>query len=325
MPRPITGLASLAIVGAAAVSLAGFLAWSWPEAWWLDLLNHFRVQVAAGTAIAALLVALGRRWRWLVVALLILGSNLALIVPLMLGGGRPANPDTQPLRLLHLNVLSTNRAYAEVREHLAGSGADLILVQEVSEAWAEELASVPGYRPLALLPRRDNFGLAVLAASAQEVDAVHELDLGVGVPALEIELLVEGAPVALLSVHTLPPASAEYARRRDRMLAEAGSWAQRRRLGGALPVVIGDLNATPFSGPFRALLAEGGLVDSELGYGPQASWPTEPWLLRVLFSIPIDHALHDPGLVTVERSVGPHVGSDHRPLRVELALAAGGR
>jgi len=325
VPGPLIGLAIFAIAGAWAVSLAGFVAWSWPEAWALDLLNHFRCQVALVTAVAALLVGLGRRWRWLLAAVLILGVNLALIAPLVFGGGRPPIGDAEVLRLVHFNVLSSNSAYAEVVDHLAASEADLILVQEVNEAWAEQLAEVPGYRAHALLPRRDNFGLAILVASERERVAISEVELGGGVPALQIDLELQRVGLSLLSVHTLPPASADYTRRRDQMLAAAAAWAKRRRRDGVLPVIVGDLNATPFSGAFRALVADGELVDSELGFGLQASWPTEPWLMRVLFSIPIDHLLHDAGLVTLDRSVGPELGSDHRPLRAELALARGVR
>lgn len=324
--RPIMGLAIVAVVGAWAVSLAGFVAWRWPGAWVLDLLNHFRPQVAVVTAAAALLVGIGRRWRWLVAAVVILGVNLALLAPLFFGGGgRPPVGDAEVLRILHFNVLSSNDAYAEVVDYLAASEAELILVQEVSETWSEHLARVPGYRAHALLPRRDNFGLAVLAASGRELSSISEVDLGVGVPALEIDIKLDGVPLSILSVHTLPPASAEYARRRDQMLASAALWAGRVRRERALAVIVGDLNATPFSGAFRSLVADGDLVDSELGFGLQTTWPTEPWLMRALFSIPIDHLLHDAGLVTVDRSVGPELGSDHRPLRVDLALARGTR
>jgi endonuclease/exonuclease/phosphatase (EEP) superfamily protein YafD len=41
-----------------------------------------------------------------------------------------------------------------------------------------------------------------------------------------------------------------------------------------------------------------------------------PWPLR----IPIDHALVSPELAGAVRRTGPHLGSDHRPLLIELPL-----
>lgn len=82
-------------------------------------------------------------------------------------------------------------------------------------------------------------------------------------------------------------------------------------------IVLGDLNATPWSHAFRALLEDGELVSSQRGHGIQGSWRREPWPL----SLPIDHCLHAPSLVTLERHLGPFLGSDHRPLHVALAPA----
>jgi endonuclease/exonuclease/phosphatase (EEP) superfamily protein YafD len=83
---------------------------------------------------------------------------------------------------------------------------------------------------------------------------------------------------------------------------------------GRVPVVLGDLNASPWSTDFRLLL-DAGLLDSERGFGPQGTFPAG-WAVQ----LPIDHCLHDPALVTTAREVGADLGSDHRPLLVELAL-----
>ena len=318
--RVLVGAAQLALIGVGIASLCGALAWWWPEAWALDLFNHVRPRYAVVSGLAALIFAVGRRWRWSLASLVLFAFDLALIAPFYRPfAAAPKAGAGVGLRLVHFNLLSSNREYSPVADYLAASGAELVFLQEVSPAWAEKLARVPGYRLLRSLPRRDNFGLAVLAAVGSKVERAEEVELGGGVPALRVEVEVDGRRVSILSVHTPPPVSAEHSARRDQMLHSAGQWALERRSRGALPVILGDLNATTFSRPLRALLEDAELVDSQRGFGLEPSWPTSPALHRLLFGISIDHALHDPQLSTRARRLGPDLGSDHRPLEVELA------
>jgi len=59
------------------------------------------------------------------------------------------------------------------------------------------------------------------------------------------------------------------------------------------------------------------LVNSQNGFGLAATWPTS----LPISLIPLDHMLHSDSLTTVAREVGPDLGSDHKPLTVEVALA----
>lgn len=286
-------------------------------AWWLDLFAHFRVQCAGALGLALVLAGLARRGSLAATAGLLLLADLALLVPYAIPEDRVSVG--APLRLAHLNVLTSNRQHAAVVAWISGTGADLVLVQEVDSRWAAALASVPGYRPLDVLARADNFGLAALVreGSALEVVARERLVFA-GLPALGYQLRHEGRALALLSLHTLPPVSRANAAVRDEQLVRAAEWAAVQAEAGRAPVVIGDLNATPFSAGVRPLrtvglrdsLAAGGLLEA-------GSWPALPGPLRIA----IDHCWHDPGLVTVQRTVGPALGSDHRPLEVGLAWA----
>jgi endonuclease/exonuclease/phosphatase (EEP) superfamily protein YafD len=91
--------------------------------------------------------------------------------------------------------------------------------------------------------------------------------------------------------------------------------------------VVGDLNVTPWNAAFRHLQRDGGLVSSQHGFGLQPTWPTAaslaPWPpvpgLPAPLRVPIDHLLHTPDLVAVDRRLGPSLGSTHRALEVELA------
>ncbi len=319
--RAARRLGILLTFGAGVGIVAATLAWALPGPWYLDLFGHFRAHYALALTLAAGLLGLGRAWRWLAAALALLGIGGAPLVPLW--SASPSAAAGASLRVVHFNVLSQNHAYAAVEAWLGGTGADLVFVQEVSPRWAAALGAMPGYRTLAMVPRADNFGIAALAREGLRVRASEVVALAEELPAIRVDLDHEGRQLSFLSVHTLPPVSGPYAQVRDQQIAAAGGWAAARRGEGAAPVVIGDLNATPWSAPLRAMVADAGLVDSQRGHGLQASWPTGGGL-HGLLRIPIDHCLHDPALVTRARSLGPELGSDHRPVVVELAWAAGG-
>jgi endonuclease/exonuclease/phosphatase (EEP) superfamily protein YafD len=224
-----------------------------------------------------------------------------------------------PLQLAHFNLLASNRSHAAVTTWITGSGAALVSLQEVDDRWAAVLAAVPGYRLLHALPRTDNFGLAILLRddALSMMPTVAPLELA-GMPALAVQLQHAGRPITVLSLHTLPPVSRRYAETRDAQLAAAAAWAQAQRDEGLTPVILGDLNATPFSSGLAPLIAAD-LQDS-LTAGSlwtAGSWPDLPWPLRIA----IDHCWHDAGLVASDRVIGPALGSDHRPLRLDLRWA----
>ena len=81
-------------------------------------------------------------------------------------------------------------------------------------------------------------------------------------------------------------------------------------------ILMGDLNATPFSPAFVDFLRASRLRDSRLGYGNQATWPAA--LRRA--GIAIDHCLVSPQVQVTGRQIGGDVGSDHLPVIVDLSL-----
>lgn len=313
--RAVSGLAILLVFGTGLFSLAGHLG---ALDWRLDLAAHFRLAYALAFAAALALLAAVRRPRLAALAGVLLALELVQVAPFWLAARPAGGPPS--LRLVHFNGLSSNPRKADAVRWLAGAGADLVLVEEVDAAWADALARAPGLAPLDVLPRTDNFGLAWLVRQGAEDMVVRTWreELVPGIPALAAELAVDGRRIAVLGVHTLPPVGADYAARRDAALAATAVWARAQRAAGRAPVVLGDLNATPFSAPLRRLLADAGLVDSQRGFGLQGSWP-----VGLPLRISIDHCLHDPTLATVARALGPDLGSDHLPLRVDLAWSSG--
>jgi len=310
----------LPVVGLATASGMGF-AGDWD--WRLDLFAHFRFQYAAVALILTLAALLLRRWVGVVVAIAILAANAWQVAPLYFTPISPTLPPGVPtLRLAHANVRVSNPDREAVARFIADSDADVVFLQEVDERWLAALAERDlAYDVFAGRPRPDNFGLAMLVRTPPrdhvEVVSVTVRDVTDGVaqvPAIAARLRLAGQDVAVLSLHTLPPVSRLYAETRDIQLDAAARWA--RAIDGPC-AVIGDLNATPWSHAFERLLVAGDLTNTQRGYGLSGTWPTG---LSWTGMIPIDHCLVR-GLTAVDRRVGPDIGSDHRPLLVELTVA----
>ena len=80
-------------------------------------------------------------------------------------------------------------------------------------------------------------------------------------------------------------------------------------------ILLGDINATPFSFRYQRALDITKLQDSNSGFGYQPTWPAQ------LPLIPIDHCFMSRNLVATTRKVGSNISSDHLPLYVEITIA----
>ena len=292
-------------------TLAGFFGRSW---WVLDLFAGFRHQLAAGLIICALVAALAR-WRKTAAAIGLLALvNLALVVPLYVGPSRPASGE---LRVLSFNVLASNRRFADVIDFIRASDANVVVLHEVTSRWEraiDEAAETFDDWPYEITKGRargDLFGSMVLVEPGAVVES---FGFALTDPrAIEI-LLPDG--VALLAIHPLSPSSEFRAQQNDRQLRFAADWAAGR---DEHAVVVGDFNATPWSYPFRRLMAATDLSNSARGFGLDLTYPADG---NPLFRVPIDHLIFSDGLAVVDRRLGPAIGSDHFPLTVDLAFVA---
>jgi len=307
---------TLLVVLLGLVTAGGFAGSVW---WMIDLMAHARVAYAL-TALLLLVILLAlRSWRAAVVAAAVLAANVAVIVPMYRSAAMP-NVRTA-IRLVHFNVYTGNQSYQQTIDYLRSTKSDLILLEEVNGVWLAALESEPTWRVTAARGREDNFGIALIMPTDRphDVEVVNSVIFDptkglAAVPAIEVSLKVGGRDAKLLYVHTLPPVSSGYAQTRDAQMAAVARWVSAQK---SPAIVMGDLNATPWCAPFRRLMKETGMVDSQQSRGPQGSWPANmPWALR----IPVDHCLHSDGFVTRLREVGPALGSDHRSVVVELGL-----
>lgn len=296
-----------------AVTLAAFFGRFF---WILDVFANFRPQYFVALVVLGAVLMMGHWRRFGAATLAAAAVNLVVVLPLFIGNPGEPDPSRPALTVMTFNLQgSANEQYGEVIEFIQRQQPDLVLLHEAHRPW--ELAIEPlGSDYRIIRPRSDDliFGTLVLARG-QLLDWESHGFASAEARAVELTFIPPGwdVPISVLAAHPHSPTDSARADLRDRQLEFAAGWAENRE--GPF-IVAGDLNATPWSWAFRRLEGSG-LRNSGLGFGIQATYPTEG---NPLMRVPIDHVLHSPQLGVRSRELGPALGSDHFPLVVELEL-----
>jgi endonuclease/exonuclease/phosphatase (EEP) superfamily protein YafD len=305
MERRIVALGYLTLFASV---LGAFGAFSW----YLDLLSHFRPQYALLLFGAGLALLRYQRSATSAVFLFFAILNLLPILPLFFGSAYAANKAHDALRIKLINVHTTQGNPQKVLQAVKESSPDILVLQEINSRWVQELADLKARYPHNILePREDNFGIGLfsrLPIASAEIQSSGSA----GVPTIIADIGSPKGKLRVIAAHPLPPVSHKYWQLRNNQLEEL-EW----HVASEDPtILIGDLNVTPWNYYFQKLLKSTGLRDSAKGFGIQPTWPTGNPVLW----IPIDHCLHSPDIVVVERQTGPSVGSDHYPLVVDFFI-----
>lgn len=322
------------IAGAAACvfTVASFMGGVAP---FFDATSHFPVQYSVGLLAIAAVQAKIRRWKRTAIFASAALVNLTQFLPLFFGGPTAAQKSAEPdLTLMTINVQTRNREHELVRQEILRADPDAFVLSEVNLRWLNEIAPLETIYPHTIKqPREDNFGIAFFSKHPLIEPRVEFFGWG-EIPSTVATLDTGEGAVTVIGAHPVPPSSRPSAIERNNQLAAMGDFAAKQ---GRPVVLIGDLNATPWNRFYKRMKRSSGLTDSSAGFGLQPTWPAA-WLPKIqqklrlgdgapagfpptdnfLFRIPIDHCLHSGSLVTTDRIVGNHVGSDHLPLIVKL-------
>ncbi len=314
-PRRWWGLGLWGLLGAAAslaaaLTVAGFLDGYVPA---LFVAPPFRVQFGVCLALAAVVYAIGRRPRGAAACAVFALVNVAVVAPLYVAP-QPLRNEGPAVRCLVVNVLASNRHRQPLLRLIERERPDVIALSEVTPALWETLAPLreseyPYHRSET---RRSPFGIALLSRLPLEYAQVRFMGAQAH-PWIRARVTTPGGSFEVVVAHPAAPLTRAHAllsiAELEQIAAELGPRDGPR-------VLLGDLNATPWSARFRALLAATELRDSARGFGVQATFPVRYPLMR----IPLDHALVSEEVEVLDRRLGPRIGADHLPLIVDLRL-----
>jgi endonuclease/exonuclease/phosphatase (EEP) superfamily protein YafD len=277
--------------------------------WVFEIADVFRVQYVALLVFGALAGLALREPRLVVLAVVLAAVNVAALRVDLSPAAAAAPGD---LRLVVANVEVGNTDYAAVERLVSQTHPDLFGVTELTPAMAQHLAeSLTGYESKVLAVRHDAYGIGVYSRLPLESAKVVRWPAD-GPPTIVARVRVDNQPVDVVVTHIRTVfAGSIHTRQLDALAAARG------RLGTRV-IVCGDFNTPPWSGPLRRFATTTDLRDL---YGGRAwsayTWPTWASALRV----PIDDCFVGGGVGVTDHHDGPDVGSDHRPLVVDVRIA----
>ena len=282
--------------------------------WLADLAINFSLQVSVISIVWVLVGCFQKRLKWLLALAVLTAFNLwPLLEYLPTANASPTGAE-QTLKLISVNVLSSNKEYGPTLEFLRQESPDVIVILELNAAWAKALDSISHLYPhRKVVPRIDNFGMGIYSRLPTHGFEVKEVD-DFEIPTISSTLRTPFGDVDLVAVHPLPPLEKGFFEHRNRVLLDAAASVQDSRSA----IVVGDFNMTPWSPWFDKVKATGGLVDASAKRSLMPTWYAGPTWMG---GLKIDHVLTSPELNCVRFDVAPYLGSDHRAVIVELDSA----
>ncbi len=313
-PRPQAGLLFLlGLPALLAVTAAGIL----PQRHLGDLAAHFPLQCGIWLTAVGCCLLLARKpilgmILWVFAAVCLVRMQPQLLAPAAADAAALAEGQ---IRVAVANLRSGNRQTEALCEWADECDADLLVLVEVTpEHWQDLERLRSRFAHVHAEPQPGCFGIALLSrfplSDARIVPLGHHW-----APAILAVAATPTGPIGVVAAHP-PPPSLRTSAERDHSLA---ALVDLLRDLPAPQVVLADLNTTPWAHSMRSLLQRTGLADSTRGQGLCGTWPMP---LPIWLRIPLDHVLHSPELVVVQRNLGPDIGSDHLPVFARLRWLA---
>lgn len=303
---------SFAAIALLAATLAGCAGEYW---WFLELFAHFRPHYVAVAILLTVASITACHLPGIAVSLTCLALNGVPVVSFF-GQSVPNRAGHgEILKIVSANIGggsgdNNEEIIALIHDHQP----DVLLLLELTPAALVKLQSTldNAYPHDYAIPRSDYFGIGLF--SRYPLEDRDLVDLGYkDVPAISTRISIGQSVLHLVGVHLEWPMTASSSQGRNSQVEQLAS---RLSDSDGATVLVGDFNLTRWVPRFTDLQSATGLRDTAIGFGWQPTWPT----MLPKLGIAIDHCLASPSLHIKSSRPGPHIGSDHYPLIVEIEL-----
>ena len=258
----------------ATFTLLSFMGGYW---WGFDRLADGRLQLLACAVLGFVVLLIthlffknGLRWIWFAVLLIAVNAQPVISFSLSRASFENSEKSNETLRLMSLNVLTSNRQHQAVIEEIRHHSPDIVLLLEIDDRWMKALSTLQSDYPHHIAySKHDNFGLLLLSKHPFVKKRValwgqHQL------PYVQAAFLSKsGKPFHLVGTHAFPPMTKEkhwenhhqiefHLERLDQMDQAA--------------ILLGDFNKTPWSHSYRQLVGATSFKNAASGWIPFSTW-----------------------------------------------------
>lgn len=298
----------------------------------LAVVEQLALQLSACAVLSAMLALLLRRWLRLAASLALAATLAAPTVNQAIdAGGAPGLSGATTLKVLSVNLWHIAPRRAATVAALIDSGADVIGLVEMTAEWRRSLQPVIDRYPYRVDCFAQEPDCETMLLSNWPIERPIAGRIWKSNPIVAGgDILWQDRRLTILVTHlTRPLVRKEESRWYDAAAADPADYLEAsvpfnrqatqagrlaRFLNGQAPdlVLLGDMNAVPWSRVQRAFRARTGL-DNRAGWA--ATWPAQlPWPLR----LPLDHVLARGRAVVSGFAAGTRIDSDHLPVLAEI-------
>ncbi|MCC6796146.1 MAG: endonuclease/exonuclease/phosphatase family protein [Candidatus Hydrogenedentes bacterium] len=234
-----------------------------------------------------------------------------LVAPFYIGSPPDAIKRLKGFRVMSANLQWDSKDPERVYKIINQEAPDILALQEVTPSRLPELERLRDNYPYwTHYAEASVLGVALLSKFPITEEKRRWITKGV-YPTVIATLDINGTPLHIAITHTVPPFSSDWVKERDAQLTTL----QKELIG--IPgnrLVVGDLNATMWTPSYRDFVHAAGLQNARKGHGVVPTYK-----FRGIPMVPIDHILTRGNVVVQDCRAGPEMGSDHRPLIVDIA------
>lgn len=301
---------TLLIVAGGLVTVLAFLG---QFHWRLDLISHFRLQYLTYFFFLLIFAVILKSKIFIGITLIFFIINLLPFLPLYFPLKSPVKESG--VTILAANVSRENREFSKAVELIQKTKPDIVILEEVDEGWLRAFDDLKKTYPYAVSePREDYFGIAMLSKYELLNPRIEKIGKA-GVPTVVANVKINSKEITVIGIHPIPPFSKRNTELRNEQIEQLAHYVNKQNT----PVlVIGDLNATPFSYPYTKFIQDTKLVNCSNGFGYHPTWHLKPFVPPL--GLVIDHCFYQQPIKVLDSYVEEDIGSDHKPIVNRISI-----
>ncbi len=311
--------ALIVAVATIAMTILGFLAGGGSFGWFCEICASLRAQFVLVLLLCMLPALFAPPWRLPLLAPCALFAliNLCFVIPPMLPASAPSDANLKFLkfRVMELHVDSPQTDLKPIIQEVNAEHPELVCITGVNTAQLVKLnEQLNSYLNRTAFMPEESKGIAIYSTKPLKGNRFRRIGPD-KLPVLLTTLHFDYGWFRIIAIELPAPKDGDTLSKRN---AQAEAVAKMVAELNGRKMVLGDYNMTPYSMTFGALLKNGNLQDTRLGYGIQPSWHYPDNMDLFLMRFPVDHILINSDVATMSRHVGEACGLAHRPIIVDL-------